>query len=143
MPFSVTSMERRRNYRSLLEWQDSYSASKWGQVGAPSCLEEGCGEATQAFHQGAPQSPPLGPLLLSAGANHWMCHQWSSAGHPIPVPSLAPQCLLPAAVPGLPLLLPLGWIHLVASNQNLWGHSQRTSRGGAEAHSTAFTPRGA
>lgn len=140
--FLLCSIKRRRNYSSLLEWQDSHSASRWGQVGAPSCLEEGCGEAAQAFHQGAPQSPPLGPLLPSARAGHWICLQRASSGHSVPVPSLPPLRLLPAAVPGLPLLLPLGWTHLVASHQDLRGHSHRTSRGRAEAHSTAFAPRG-
>lgn len=141
-PFLLCSIKR-RNYCSLLEWQDSYCASRWGQVGIPSCLEEGCGKAVQPFHQGAPQSSPLGPLLLSAGAGLWMCHLWASTGHPVPVPSLPPQRLLPVAVPGWPLLLPVGWIHLVASHQKLWGHSQKTPRDGAEAHGTASAPRGA
>lgn len=59
----------------------------------------------------------------------------------VPVSSLHPPGLLPTAGPGLPLLLPLGWTYLVASSQGLRGHSQRTSRGGTEAHST-FAPRG-
>lgn len=125
----------KRNYCSLLEWQDSYSASRWGQVGAPNSLEEGCGEAAQAFCQGAPYSPPVGSLLLSAGATHWA---WASSGHSLPVPL---PCLLPAAVPGLPLRLPPGWTHLVAANQDLRAPDQGTPRGGAEAHSAAYAPR--
>ena len=139
--FLLHSIKRRRNYCSLLEWQDSYCASRWGQVGAPRCLEEGCGEAAQAFNQGAPQPPPLGPLLLSTGTSHWTCHHWAFSGRSVPVSSLRPPGLLPTAGPGLPLLLPLGWTYLVASSQGLRGHSQRTSRGGTEARST-FAPRG-
>lgn len=104
----------KRNYCSLLEWQDSYSASRWGQVGVPNSLEEGCGEAAQAFCQGPPYSPPVGAPLLSAGATHW-----ASSGHSVPMPSMPLPCLLPAAVLGLPLRLPPGWTHLVASNQDL------------------------
>ena len=132
--------QRRRNYCSLLEWQDSASASQRGPVGAPGCLEEGCGRAAQALPQGAPQAPRLGPLLLSGGAGRWIGHQRASLEPSVPVCSLLPTCQLPAAGPRLPLLLPPGWTQLVASNQDLRGCSQRTSRSGAEAHSPAFAP---
>lgn len=139
--FLLCSIQR-RNYCSLLEWLDGHSAPGWGVGGAPCCLEEGHGAAAWAFHQQAPHYPPLGPLLLSAGAGHWICHPRASTGHPGPVPSLPTPCLLPAAVPGLPRLLPFGWTHLVASQQDLGGHGQRTTRGGAKAHGAASAPRG-
>lgn len=140
-PFPFHSREGRGSYCSPLEWRDSSGASRRGQVGAPHYLEEGCGEAQQALYQGVPQCPPLGPLLLFTGDTTWRHHQQASSRCCTPVPSLPLPHLLPAALLGLPLLLSLDELHLVASHWDLTQRSQRSPRDRTEASSTACAPR--
>lgn len=63
----LCSIKGRRNHCSFLEWQSRQSAPRWGPVSVPGHLEEGCGEAAQVFHQGAPQAPSLVPCCSLLG----------------------------------------------------------------------------